>query len=47
MYCARPIFMKGATAYEAQWWRIFVRLPYWRFLKCGCRPSIGYDGTED
>jgi hypothetical protein len=47
MYCARPIFMKGATAYEAQWWRVCVRLPYWRFLVVGCWPSVMFDRTED
>ncbi len=33
-------YMKGATAHEGQVGRIAWRLPFWRFLRVGCRPCV-------
>jgi hypothetical protein len=40
------LHMKGATAHEGQIGRIAWRLPYWRYLKVGCRPSIYIAPTD-
>lgn len=33
-------FMRGATAYEGQVGRVCYRVPYWRFMRVGCWPSL-------
>lgn len=33
-------FMRGATAYEGQIGRVCYRVPYWRFMRVGCWPSL-------
>lgn len=33
---------RGATAYEGYVWRFWFRLPYWRFIRAGCLPTVGY-----
>ena len=38
---------KGATAWEAYVGHLWIRLPFWRYLKVGCKPKIGWDNGED
>lgn len=38
---------KGFTAYEAYVWRFWIRIPYWRFIKVGCYPTIGFDTNKE
>lgn len=40
-------YMRGATAHEAQFGRICIRWPFWRFIRVGCWPRIYIDRTED
>lgn len=36
-------FFRGATAYEAQVGCLWLRVPYWVFLRIGCLPSMGWE----
>lgn len=37
------VAFRGAVACEAQFWRIYIMIPYWRFLRRGVWPRVGYD----
>jgi len=41
------VYFKGSTAYEWQIGRIYGIFPFWRFVKCGCWPRIGWDSSND
>lgn len=34
---------KGATAWEAYIGRLWVRIPFWKYLTLGIMPQIGWD----
>lgn len=36
-------YMRGATAHEGQIGLLCYRLPFWRFIRAGCRPRIYID----
>lgn len=38
---------KGATMFEAWIWRFYIRVPYWKYLRVGCRPHVGFDWGGD
>lgn len=33
----------GATQYEVAIGPVWITIPYWSFLKCGCWPRMGVD----
>lgn len=37
---------RGATAYEVWLWRFYIRIPYWKYLSCGSRITIGFDKSS-
>ena len=39
-------YIRGATAHEAQICRIWVRIPFWRFLRVGVLPFIRIVNTD-
>lgn len=42
------IFFKGATAWEGSIGSFWFRLPFWRFVRCGCWPTFGVNlGGEE
>lgn len=40
------IAFRGATSYEAAIGRLWITIPYWRYLRVGCWPSIGWDRDD-
>ncbi|MGP9790718.1 hypothetical protein [Roseinatronobacter sp. NSM] len=40
------IYFKGATAYECQIGRLWFRLPFWKYLRLGVMPSMGWGLVE-
>jgi hypothetical protein len=41
------VAFKGATSWEAQIGRLWVRVPYWPYLKCGVWPKVGWERADD
>lgn len=41
-----PVYFRGATAYEAQIGRLWVRIPFWSFFKVGVMPSVGWERDD-
>lgn len=37
------LFQRGATSWGFQIGRFWMYVPYWSFLRVGCRPSFGTD----
>jgi hypothetical protein len=37
---------KGATMYEAWFWRFYITIPHWQFLRLGIWPQVGYDRSD-
>jgi hypothetical protein len=37
------LFQRGCTAWGFQIGRLYLYWPYWRFIKCGCRPKFGWE----
>ena len=40
------MFQKGATSWGFQIGRLYLYWPYWEFIRCGGRPTFGWDTSD-